>query len=239
MHAIFFKKKKKGFITLQEAIILFFGALILVGMIWFMVKLYSLFISDPDDGSIANFRRLHKEVIKLLEDQDSYPQTKQLNYFTSKDYVVVGFDTEWDAFKGKEKHYRNLIFGELGIVKDQLFKPLRCGNSACLCLYKKGDLPSEPQDSERKLVECKLEGLADKTIIFGSSFNPAATFNYISQEDIVNALYVTGGRLDPASYKDDVFILEIAVHNWVSGDYGVFIGPWGSDFVDSGGGTIV
>jgi len=165
MHITPFKKNKKGFMVLNQAISLFFAAVIFIGMIWFFYKLQSAIGSEADDGSIANFRRLHNDVKDLLESSES---GKKINYFISEDFVVVGFDTNWDSDKSKEEYARNVIFGKEVRIKDSLYRPSECRNFACLCLYKTNSLPEKPEDRDKDVIECIRNGFTDKEIVFSS-----------------------------------------------------------------------
>jgi len=151
---------------LREAVILVLAGILLVGLVIFFYKLQSALLSDPDDGSKANFQRLHKEVKKLLESSDLEDTEKTFSYFIGEDHVIVGFDTNWNNAEGQEEYADNVLFAYQVYLRDDLYKPFDCGVSACLCLYRTDSLPDEPDESSKGLVECRRSGFVGKNIVF-------------------------------------------------------------------------
>jgi len=181
MH-FFLKKNKKGFKwTLNEVIILAFAGFILVGMILFFFKLQSVVLSQPDDGSIANFDRLYTQVKELVESSDTQDY-RVINYFIGKERILVGFSSDWDESKepsvnddAPKYSGKNIImlYRDIPIKFDKLYKPFTCGTSACLCLYRE-KIPTAPNKKNDGLLKCRSDGISDKTIDF---------FNEHSNED--------------------------------------------------------
>ena len=174
-------------ITIQEAIILAFAAVLILVLFLFFGKLQSVFLSKPDEtGSIGSFRSLSAKIEELLESPDDNDY-RLFNYFIAKDKVLVKFDT------GEDFNYphMNVIASSLEIsygANDRFYKPFKgCGNSACLCLY--GGVPPEAHERDKNVVECTRDGMSDKNIIFTFSpiFHIGGGYNY---DQRLNLLYI-------------------------------------------------
>lgn len=159
MHINFFKKNKKSFMAVNELIILVLAVPLFIGMIWFFYKLQGAILSDPDDGSIANFDRLYEEIVELMESSDSTGY-KEISYFIPKDKMLVGF--------GNKPGQDTLISMSLDIslTPDPIYKPSACGNSACLCLY--DGVSQKEEEKNTGVIKCRRDGISDKKLIFTS-----------------------------------------------------------------------
>jgi hypothetical protein len=196
MHTTFFNRNRKGFQWLtSETIILFFGAILLIATIAFFFRLQSTVFAEEDDGSKANFIRLQDEIKEMMTNNIA---EKTINYFISEDFVVAGFDTNWDDSKGKSRNSENVIFAKWIFLHNSLYRPYKCGNSACLCLYKKIDrLPDKLEDSDKNVLDCRREGFTDKDIIFlsgGGEFIETQTCNTMGVNSCVPGSYVSSNK---------------------------------------------
>jgi hypothetical protein len=153
------KRQKKAIITLEEAIILGLVAFLVIVSFGFFNKLQASVLSQKDDGSIANFDRLYNNVEKLLESQESEDYLID-NYFLGNNRRLVGFDTEWDE-------QREIV--ELNIRDDlNLYKPFKCGNSACICLYNNDWDPENAANRDKGVLGCRSETFSGKNVLFSS-----------------------------------------------------------------------
>src|SRR3989338_6450267 len=162
MHAIFFKKNKKGIEwQISEMIVFFFGAILLIALVAFFLKLQSALFAEEDDGSIANLKRLNEEIKELLgtsPDQDS----KIINYFIGEDKMLLGFDT------GATNDFTIIAQSKPGqMMFSSAYRPFKCGDSACLCLYNGVPGTTSP-NSDQNVVDCTSGEISGKNIIFSS-----------------------------------------------------------------------
>jgi len=140
---------KKGAWTLREAVELLFAGALVLGILLFGFKVQSAILTEPDDGSRANFETLYSEIIELVENS-AEQDYKIINYFIADGKFLVGFDTNWD----------NPI---------DIYRPLtKCGNSACLCLYSGDDKWKESNKRNEELITCRSDGLSKKNVTFYS-----------------------------------------------------------------------
>jgi len=174
MHNFFSKKNKKGDMPPpKELVILFFGALILVMLFWFLFKLASVSLAGSDDGSVGNLGRLSNEIKELMESQYD-KDYKIINYFIGNDKILVGFDTD---SSGEPSIDRDTMFDASGnfiLIKKikqehftKLYRSIKCGQSACLCMYKDG-IPNENdrEKIEKNVIECKWKPFSGKKVTF-------------------------------------------------------------------------
>ena len=157
MHSIFFKNNKKGTWTLKEVIILFFAAFLIIATFGFFNELQAAFFSQKDDGSIANFERLYSTEKELMESTDA-KDYRTINYFIGKNKVLVGFDTDWKG--DKEKIVDKFIWDSV------IYKPFKCGNAACLCLYTDDWKPDDAAKRDKGVIECLSSVFSGKNIVF-------------------------------------------------------------------------
>jgi len=153
MHIISFTKNKKGFMTLNQAIILFFAAVIFIGY-----KLESAISSESGGGSIANLRRLSVEIKELIESPDD-EDYRIINYFIVKRNILLGWNTD------ATNVYSGIAVGDGSIMWSGAYKPSSCGNSACLCLYN-GAPSGDFDERDNGVLECVREGMVGKNIDF-------------------------------------------------------------------------
>jgi len=162
MYTFFFKKNKKGAIEAptEETIMLIFGAVtILVLLASFMYPIFAALLSEPDDGSIANLKRLYSKIIEVIEHPNFIAAEETFNYFIEKDKILVALDTN-----GNENKLEQNV-----IILDP-FRPSECENDACICLYKLDKLGElEPKDWDKAVITCEHDGLSDKNIVFDDS----------------------------------------------------------------------
>ena len=159
-------KNRKGAITdeigfnIVEMCVVAVLLVFLVGVFW---KLWAASNTGKDDGSRANFEsRLYGNIKKLMDssiDKDCFVAS----YFIGSDKILVGFDTQWNN--------ENKVV-DFAIDKSwhpfNVYKPYRCGNFACLCLYNTGWKPDDAAKRGDPGIEIcsRSELFADKNIIF-------------------------------------------------------------------------
>ncbi len=163
MNFFFSKKNKKGMeMQLSEIIMLVFGGLILIALIAFIYNLQAAVLSEPDEGSIANFNRLYKTIKELIESSDDR-NYRVINFFTNRENTLVGFDTDWYEDPSEMKIIAD---GESYLGDDEpIYRPFKCGNSACLCLYDM-KITQDPNKRNEGIIECRSDGLSSKNIEF-------------------------------------------------------------------------
>ncbi len=160
-HKNSFIKDKNGSI---ESVLDESGKMILAGLLvalllgYFVVKLYAAYSSDEDDGSKANFINLYNEISKLMQSSSTI-NYKVDNFYIGDDKILVGFDTNWDNTKTvADFGARSRSFN--------IYKPYKCGNSACICLFTTDWKPTDPSDRVSGVVECESSAFAGKNVIF-------------------------------------------------------------------------
>lgn len=152
------RRKKRGSFTVREAVYLAFSAIILLTLSSFGSKLYGAIVGEKDDGSLANMNRLYGAV-KELTGSKCDKDYMLMNYFLSNDRYLVGFDTKWNDQIKAERSY-------------QIYRPFKCGTSACLCLYDSESTWYESDNRGEDVVSCRSDGISGKNIIFKSESNP-------------------------------------------------------------------
>ena len=173
-----FKRNKKGdtdtFPT--EMVYIVVAALLLIFIAAFFYKLYAAATAENDDGSKVNFQnKLAIPLENLMKkSQDDYSLQ---NYYLGKDYMIVGFDTQWDDIKkvanvniplGSED-----IIGKWALIN--IYKPFKCGNTACICLYNKDAKVTESTERDTGIIDCITAPFAGKNVVFysyGGDINP-------------------------------------------------------------------
>ena len=160
MHTIFFKKSKKGVEWLtSEMIVFFFGAILLIALVAFFLRLQSVIFAEEDDGSIANLKRLNEEIKELLG-TSSDKDYRIINYFIGKGKMLLGFNKNADGDYSLIAASYDIMFSGL------VYKPFDCGNSACLCLY--NGAPSDDADKrDQGVLRCEREGTGKNLVFSG------------------------------------------------------------------------
>ena len=176
---------KKGMWTLTEIVIMVFAALLVIGTFGFFDKLYAATVGQEDDGSIANFDKLYETTQELIE-SSSEKDYKLLNYFLGEDKNFIGFDTIWVDTK-EIVDIRWLSNAWLNSDDLNAYKPFKCGNSACLCLYTDDWSPDDPAKREKGVLSCKSQVFSNKKVIFLSQ---QGTANGVPRTDVSNSLYM-------------------------------------------------
>jgi len=174
MYTIFSKKNKKSLEMSFKAVIMVVIAVFL-GIMLFQLgdKLYAAFFGESDDGSRANFDRLYSKILELLKSQYDEDYRK-IKYFIVEDKILAMFSTNWDETNAD----MNTISRPVHMFGKNLYKPFnKCGNSACICLYK-DELPYEPEKRHENLLDCRSDGLAGKNIIFINIFRTQQIQDY-------------------------------------------------------------
>ena len=163
-----FFKKKNGNVELWEIIMLVFGAFLVVVLVKvFFFDLPAALFSQKDDGSIANFdSKLYLSIKEMMqENSDGY---RIQNYFIGKKRILIGFDSNWDDNKQIIEGNFLQKFG-IGIFgKTNVFKPFKCGTSACLCLYTTSIEKGESNKRDAGVLECRSDIFAGKDVVFMS-----------------------------------------------------------------------
>ena len=159
-HKKSFIKNKKGDqdVIMESGKMILAGILVVLLMGYFVVKLYAAYSSDEDDGSKANFINLYNEISKLMQ-SNSLINYKVDNFYIGDNKILVGFDTNWDNTKTVAD------FGALS-SSFNIYKPYKCGNSACICLFTTDWKPTDPSDRSSGIVECESNVFAGKNVVF-------------------------------------------------------------------------
>ena len=169
-----FKNKKADKDVLKETgLMVFAGIIIAVLTFGFLYKVYAAFFSEKDDGSKANFERLYGLVKEVMESKSD--STYLIDSFDmGNDRIFVGFDTRWENQKevaGTEID----VNGAFMVDSFNIYKPFKCGNSACLCLYTTDWEPMDSNKRDKGVLSCRSEAFAGKDVIFlseGRDVNP-------------------------------------------------------------------
>jgi len=104
------------------------GIIILIVIVIIGTRFLGMFMNKGEgQHTIANFQTLGLMIQELAEDGKDFSVIKGHPYFIGKDYLLVGFDKEW-----------NNQFGADYMGDENFKKPNQCKNKACLCLYKRG-----------------------------------------------------------------------------------------------------
>ena len=209
-------KKADTWIT-KEAVIMVFAAILILGTFLFFNKLYASTIGNKDDGSIANFdKRLYADINDMMSDSSTAEYRTENYYLGAKRsligisysyrYFLVGFDYDWDDAK---KTYNTLIPSNIN-------RPYKCGNSACLCLYK-GEPESASEKKDQNVVSCKSEAFYGKNIVFsGESKTNPATKGSLRQDG--SSYLILGG----SDWKTQYTYIE-KQYNQAEGKYYIYI----------------
>ena len=161
MCSVLLKNKKGDTWTLKEFVILFFAAIIIISITGFFYKLYAVTLSQKDDGSIANFEdRLYANTKQLMESPEATDYIIA-NYFLGKDRIVVGFDTRWD----------DTVKVDSTGFDSNIYKPFKCGNAACLCLYTNEWDRGDSANRDQSILSCRSEAFAGHNVVFLSTAN--------------------------------------------------------------------
>ena len=152
------KNKSGDTWTLREIVTIVLAAIIVIGLAAFLYEIQAAIFQKKDDGSIANFDRLYPEIKDLMTSTEPRDY-KIINYYLSSDYVIVGFDTEWD-------NQKKVAYGSLRNYN--IYKPSKCGTSACICLYNDEWSPSESSTADKGLINCRSEIFSGKNVVFMS-----------------------------------------------------------------------
>ena len=181
----FFRKNKLGdtWISKETVVLLVVGFIILLFSV-FIGNLYASTISEKDDGSKANLDRIYDDIKILIEKPAKAYHTD--NYFIGEGNTLVGFDTQWDD----SKKVINLPLWP----DSNIYKPFKCGNSACLCLYNKNWEPNSATKRNQGVLSCRSEIFAGKDIVFlseGGDVEPKT--KGVSREDVSGSYLVLEG----------------------------------------------
>jgi len=153
-----FQNSKKG-MDLKEAAYLVFAAILVIALYAFFTKLQGVIQGNKDDGSMANYDRLYEAMRDMIKnDLNSDKDSKEyiiMNYYLGIDHYLVGFDTTWS---------NNLVVA----AGDNIFKPFKCGNAACLCLYEGRGVWKDAADRDTQVQSCRSDELVGQNIIFSS-----------------------------------------------------------------------
>ena len=220
MHTFFSTKNKKGLMAPKEAVILFFGALILVMTFWFLFKLYSVSLAGSDEGSIANLDRLSGEIKKLMESQ-YYADYKVINYFIGGDKILYGFDYDWDD-------------SPVDTYRPQ-YKPSKCAYSACLCLYEKDGFSNQADRRDDGVIDCRSDGLhGEKVTLIADFLIVSGSIQQLYVEKIFDESDETYNIFISIIHTDDVNdISNMRLKTIDSGDKGAILGLVGQTSIDT------
>lgn len=161
----FLKSKKADKDVLKETGLMIFAGILIAALTFgFLYKVYGAFFSDKDDGSKANFERLYSLTAKLM---DSGSNTAYLidSLDINDDKLFVGFDTEWNNQK-KVADMKVSFKDSFRMFSINIYKPYKCGNSACLCLYTTHWEPEDSNKRDKGVLSCRSEAFAGKDVIF-------------------------------------------------------------------------
>lgn len=160
MDSIFFRKNKKSTIVLKELVILALAAIVFLAVTVFFFRIIGSSASNEDAPSQANFERLYSTIKELIESPND-ADYRIINYYIGYDRMVIGFERDWD-----ENPHNEIIAVTLKIDEDDpIYRPSKCGSSACLCLYNE-DLSQKEDEIEEGVLDCKSDGLSGKKIDF-------------------------------------------------------------------------
>jgi len=155
----FFYNNKTGIIWPTRQVLIFaFAVLVTIAMFVFISDLKAAILSEPDDGSKANFDKLYRNINVLIENSDENYRIINYNLGNSDEFgrFLVGFDRNWN----NEKQVTN---------DGNIYRPTKgCGISACLCLYTKTSKWNKDHSRNENVKSCRSDGLAGKNIIFTS-----------------------------------------------------------------------
>ena len=181
-------KNRKGAITDEigfGVVELCIVAVLLVFLIGFGIKLYFAFNTGKDDGSKANFENRLYGNIKKMMDSTTDKDCSVASYFIGSDKILVGFDTQWN-------NERKVV--DFAIKKSwhsfNVYKPYKCGNSACLCLYNTGWKPEDAAKRDFGIESCKTDIFSDKNIIFFSEGSDISVKTTGKQREDKNGNYL-------------------------------------------------
>ncbi|RLE45982.1 hypothetical protein DRJ25_04845 [Candidatus Woesearchaeota archaeon] len=197
---MFNKRNKKSSIGLavKPLVGLVLAAILIVMTFAFFGKLYGLFLGGKDDsGTIERYQDLGEKIEELLASKKSF-ETETLAYYIDGDYVIVGFDNVWD---------NTLEVDEKGWGEREWTKPLICGNSACLCIFKKSSLENE--------IACKaysgniaFAGIFDEDSNLGlkKQLNYDSKVSYLTSKYSYSYLFLY--EMDPVSLYVEKYVNE-------------------------------
>lgn len=159
MNSKFFLNKRGDLSLLVEIIFLVAAVSLAIGLFGFFDKVHAAIFGQKDDGSIASQNKLYTNIKKLIEDKT--PQAYIIDdFFLGSDKILVGFDTDWNE-------NAEIIPGTLRIFGGyKLYKPFKCGNAACLCLYDSGLKMGDPAKRDEGVVNCLSQAFAGKKVVF-------------------------------------------------------------------------
>ncbi len=133
--------ERKGLLFLTTTVKLVLGVLILMLAFGVMTKLVSILFSSPEEQAVLqNAETLAKIVRELLKDESGYAWDTD-TFYIKKDYTLVGFDSGSGDFV-KTKTGR------------RIYRPGRCKEKACLCLYSATVKSNKEEEKDEDLVKC-------------------------------------------------------------------------------------
>jgi hypothetical protein len=103
-------------------------------------SLLSIFLPDEDVNALNNFGALYSATQTVLNSKVDY-QSIRTPFQLTKNYCVVAFDT-------------GFVNGQITDRKENAYKPDRCHQQACMCVYKKPYDWGTLSDMEGGLIKC-------------------------------------------------------------------------------------
>lgn len=158
---------KKGFeISLEAAIKLVFGLVIIVFITWLGAKFFFIFSDEQDqEAAMNNFNRLIAEIESLKGEPFAYNE-QPLDFFLPDSFILVGFDFE-GLVKipgcSKEPCTYGIVNAptESQCTDEKIVRPEICHEKSCICLYK--DVTGDDFEGGSKNILCHK---FDENIIF-------------------------------------------------------------------------
>jgi len=151
------KKGTEG-LTLTQIIGIVMAVIGVIALTLLIVRLSKPFFGKQDyDATKNNFDELTDKVQELLDNKKDFAVERNFPYFIDKNYVLIGFDKDWD----EDVYIDNCI--RTKEIEQKAFKPSRCSDKACLCLYKTALTYWDEDKKEDNVLHCAV---FDGNIIF-------------------------------------------------------------------------
>ena len=130
-------KSKKAMMSIKVIIGIFLAVIIILATFSFIIKFYSAFL-ESKDSSFQNFDSLCIQVKELISDKKNLATIQAFPFYLSKDWIVIGIDSNWNDEKKVDSHHDQVIP-----------RPSQCtAGAACLCMWKEeggGDYDKPPE----------------------------------------------------------------------------------------------
>ncbi len=199
MDSIFLNKKGQTW-PLKEIVTMVLVVVIVLATFGYFEKVYAAFTGQKDSGPVANFNRLYNDMKELLE-SSAAPDYKLDQYDIGSGRILMGFDTNWnDQTKS--------VIGILNFFN--AYKPFKCGNSACICLYASNWEPSDPAKRDTGIVSCRSEIFVNRDIAFLSEGSDVSPKTSGAERSDISGNYLV-------FYGDNWKVQEIYIEKFVSG----------------------